>query len=355
MRRCHVPLAVCLAFVLVPAAVHADPVVVKAGKVVLPITGLVVDLPRDARKNASWSLSGSWSLSDGGKSFDGRDVIDLKLGDKLIAGTWVHIGYFNAGECASVVKELAVPDQWQGEADLYGQHFQVAGGTWDFENDLGKHPAIAMCTPGANGQSLLLYRFFLEDKAPTGQAGVAALAKDKLLEQVTRAWKAGTTALVFTTRHPEIKRRGDIEAARTVTLAHNKLDLALPDDGFVWLARASTNADDPADFLDRMAPSLPDLTLEIVRISDMPCDQALAPGDGTPPIKAEPPPSNVPLGWTAFPTFQVDGNLERLVCHQQGRITVIVGLLVTPASSDAGRDFAPLAPLLGALVDAAAK
>ena len=181
----------------------ADPLPVKSGKVVLPLTGLAVDLPADKRKNATWMLSGSWSLTDGGAAFDGRDVVDLKVGDKLVAGNWVHIGYFNAGDCAAVVKALDVPDRWTGEKTLWGLKFQVAGGTWDFENNLGKKPAIALCVANAAGGSLLLYHFFLEDKAPVGKAGLAPLARDKFLERVAKAWKSMLGTWEFSQKTPD--------------------------------------------------------------------------------------------------------------------------------------------------------
>ena len=69
---------------------YADPVTVPPGKAVLPLTGLSLVLPKDKRKGATWSLSGSWSFTDGGSSFDSRDVIDLKVDGKIVAGTWVH-------------------------------------------------------------------------------------------------------------------------------------------------------------------------------------------------------------------------------------------------------------------------
>ncbi len=94
-----------------------------------------------------WALSGSWSLTEGGESFDARDVVDQKVDGKLVSGTWVHIGYFNAGDCAAVVQQLEVPDRWTAERDLWGHHWNMASGTWDFHNDLGKAPVIAMCAP----------------------------------------------------------------------------------------------------------------------------------------------------------------------------------------------------------------
>ncbi len=345
-------LAPLLGLGLLARPLAAEPLPVRSGKVVLPITGLAVDLPKDARKNATWALSGSWSLSNGGAAFDGRDVIDLKVGDKLVAGNWVHVGYFDAGECAKVVQELDVPDRWTAQQKLWGQDFQVAGGTWDFENDLGKRPAIALCAAGAGGSSLLLYHFFLEPKPPTTtKAALAAIAKDKLLPRVTKAWSTGATGPATPTTLPQIKQRGDIAAARTVTLGQTKLEVALPADGFVWLAR---NGDDGSDFLDRMAPSLPDVTLEVGRAPSATCAALMPELIATQQTFTEPPPTGVPFGWTAYPTLQLDKARERLVCKDVDGAALVVGLMATPPTSPAGRDFAPLAPVLEALATAKA-
>lgn len=359
MLRRHLARAVWigLAFGLVLAGpartAAADPIPVKSGKVVLPLTGLAVDLPADKRKNATWMLSGSWSLTDGGAAFDGRDVVDLKVGDKLVAGNWVHIGYFNAGDCAAVVKELDVPDRWTGEKTLWGMKFQVAGGTWDFENDLGKKPAIALCVANADGGSLLLYHFFLEDKAPVGKAGLAPIVRDKFLERVAKAWKAGSYGAAQPATRPEIKQRGDLTAARTVTLPQSKLEVTLPVDGFVWIVRPG--AVDGSDFLDRMAPSLPDISLEIGRVPGQPCAaimKAMAEGVG---LAAEPPPTNVPFGWTAYPTLQLEKTRERVICKDVGGAALVVGLLATPSTTASARDFGPMADVIRALADATVK
>ncbi|MCE9572504.1 MAG: hypothetical protein K8W52_05055 [Deltaproteobacteria bacterium] len=350
MRRVLVAL---VSLALVPLAAHADPLAVKSGKVVLPMTGLAIDLPKDARKGATWMLSGSWALTKGGASFDGRDVVDLKVGDKLVAGNWIHVGYFDSGDCAAVVKELDVPDRWLGERDLWGQHFQVAGGTFDLENGIGKVPSLALCVSAPNEPSLLLYHFFLDAKPPVGAAGLKAIAKDKLLERATKAWRAHATGRVQPTRHPEIRRRGDIEAARTVHLGKTNLDIALPDDGFVWLAR--DGADDAADFLDRMAPAWPDVTLELARAPGMTCADVKTALTSDAKVVAEPPPLGVPAGWVPFPTMQLDDAQERVICRELGPDALIVGLLGKPVTSADARDFGPLAAILGAIADGAAK
>lgn len=334
-------------------AAAADPIAVKSGKVTLPITGLAIELPKDARKGATWMLSGSWSLSANGASYDGRDVIDEKIGDKLVRGNWVHVGYFDAGACAAVVGTMEVTDRWTAEIDLYGTHFVAGGGMWTFEEDLGTVPALALCATGPRGQALLVYHFFLEPNAPVAEAGLKALAKDKLLANITRAWKAARSAPVAPLHRPEIRQRGDVAAVRTVTLGKSALTVALPDDGFVWLARTG-GADDASDFLDRMAPSLPDITLEIARVPGQACATVLPMLMESASIVQEPAPLGVPVLWTAFPTIGVDGRSERIVCRDVGG-ALIVGLLGDPPAAVESRDFGPFAPVLQALADAAGK
>ena len=77
-------------------ATSGDPIAVRSGAMVLPVSGLALDLPVDPRADFAWSLSSSYALSDNGTSFDGRDVIDEKVKDELVAGTWVQVGYFDA-------------------------------------------------------------------------------------------------------------------------------------------------------------------------------------------------------------------------------------------------------------------
>jgi hypothetical protein len=357
MRCARILVGSCLGLALIsalPRVAAAEPVAVKSGKVTLAITGLAIELPKDARKSATWLVSGSWSLSNEGKSYDGRDVIDQKVGGKLVRGNWIHVGYFDAGECAAVVKEMEVTERWTGAADLYGAHFAAAGGMWTFEGELGTVPAIALCTPGPRGQSLLLYHFFLQPGAPVGEAGLAALAKDKLLERVTKAWKAAKAAPVEPTHRPEIRRRGDQAAARTVRLGRSELDVALPDDGYVWLARTG-GEDEASDFLDRMAPSLPDSTLEVARVKGQGCSEVLSALLASATTVSEPPPLGVPVLWTAYPTILVDARHERVICRDVGGGALIVGLLGDPPAAEASRDFGPFALVLQALADAAAK
>lgn len=337
-----------------PAVEKATPIVVRSGKVTLPLTGLAVDLPQDPRKGATWALSGSWSFTDGGASFDARDVIDQKIDGKIVAGAWVHIGYFNAGDCGAVVKELDVPDRWTAERKLWGLHWHVAGGTWDFGNDLGKAPTVALCTSRPNRSSLLLYYFFVGDTAPLDQeARLAAVARITLFARVSGAWVKDRTAPVLPMKRPEIRRRGDIAAARKVRLVRSAMDVTLPDDGFAWLARPDA-PDMSADFLDRMAPASPDISLEVIRVASATCEAILpTTGPDAPKRHTEPPPKGMPSGWRSLGTLALDADtLERVICRESSGRALLVGLLGTPVSAAEARDFAPFEALLAALAAA---
>lgn len=353
MRTSTIVLGTCLSLCVgLAGRADAEPVKVRAGKVVLPITGLAVELPRDPRKSATWLLSGSWSLSNGGSAYDGRDVIDQHVGGKLVRGDWIHTGYYDVGDCAAVVKDAALTERWDGEADLYGEHFQVGAGIFDLGEEIGKIKTLVLCTQDGRGKALLLYHYFVAPGAPTGKAGLPLIAKDKLLARVTHAWRTGAYGDARPTQRPEIRRRGDIAAARTVTLPKSDLELALPDDGFVWLAHGGAD-DEITDYLDRMAPALPDITLDIAYLPQQACSEVLASVLAGAKIVDEPPPLGVPLRWTAYPTI-LGGDLhERLICRDVDGSALIVGLLGVPRDAPASRDFGPYALIIQALVDAA--
>ena len=138
-----------------------EPVVVKSGAVVLPISGLALDLPVDPRADFTWNLLASYALSDNGTSFDGRDVIDEKVKDNLVAGSWVQFGYFNAGDCKATVGETELTDAWTDERDLYGLRWCLRGGKFDLGGDIGKVPTVVMCAHREGRKDLLIHRFFL--------------------------------------------------------------------------------------------------------------------------------------------------------------------------------------------------
>ncbi len=339
------------AVVLTGVTMSGEPIAVKSGPVVLPISGLALDLPVDGRADFTWSLSSSYALSANGTSFDGRDVIDEKIKDKLIAGCWVQVGHFDAGDCKATVGATNLTDAWSEERDLYGLHWCLRGGTFDLGAELGKVPAVAMCAHREGRKDLLIHRFFLEmPQGPARETLIAALAKTSVVERVALAWQQDAWAAVKPRQRPEVRNRGDVEPVRTVKLAKSGLTLALPDDGCIWLVRAPGEGDD-VDWLDIMAPGMNEVTIEVVRVPDTTCQGVF---DGiTTEKRYDTPPVNVPEGWTIGPTLVVDGQLERVVGRSIGGSAILVGLFNVPDRGRGAGDFARLAPMLAAIAKAA--
>lgn len=344
-------LALAAAALTVMTVMSGEPIAVKSGPVVLPITGLSIELPADPRADFTWSLSSSYALANDGTSFDGRDVIDEKINDKLVAGTWAQVGYFSAGGCQATVNAAELADAWSEDRDLFGLRWCLRGGTFEFTGELGKVPAVVMCAHREGRKDLLVYRFFID--LPLGTARetlVAALAKTPVVERVALAWQRDAWGAVEPRRRPEVRDRGDVAPVRTVKLAKTGLTLTLPDDGYVWLVR-TPREEDAVDWLEIMAPAMNEASIEVMRIPGMTCQEVF---DGiTTEKRYDVPPSNVPAGWTAGPTLVVDGALERVVGRTVGGGAIVVGLFNVPDQGRGAGDFARLAPMLEAIAKAA--
>lgn len=334
-----------LLFLSVPA--WADPVVLPSGPVVLPLSGLSIDLPRDPRPGFEWRLTASFSV-DGG--YDGRDVVDEVVDDKVVAGTWVHLGYFTAGDCRATVAEAPLAEPWTDTRELFGTKFEVRGGLYTFDNELGTVPAVVLCAHRDGRKDLLLYRFFVDSPADRDHESLlAALPRVAALEQATRAWQKDAWKQAFPLRRPEVRRRGTVVPVRDVRLVNTGLTLTLPDDGFIWTARVDPS-EDPVDWLDRMAPSLNEVTLEIARVPGVTCEAVFAAleGDRHPEMLA----SGLPSGWVAGPTLGSGDEIEWTACDPSAGEALVVGVFFVPPHGAAAGDFAPLRPMLDAIAAA---
>lgn len=331
-----------IAVFALPAA--AEPVPSPGGTVILPVTGLSIDLP-PAIGGCTYRLSGSWIINDDG-SFDGRDVIDEACGDSLVSGNWVSLGYFTAGDPAAVVAATTMTSDWLAEADLWGGHWAVHGGLFDL-GELGIVPTAVLCTPMGGGMAALFYHFFLREDpaAMTQDAMLAGLEQTGALRAAWNACSQRRFATAYPASRPEIRNRGETLASRTVTLTRCGFDFSLPDDGFVWLTRQSQ--DGGSDFLDRMAPSLPDVSMEVAYIAGMDGETAFAAFDVE---KRDVAPLNLPEDWAAGPQLVLpEGQLELTASFETLDGVVIVGIFQEPGDLDV----APLAPILGAIADGA--
>lgn len=335
-------------------AVRAEPVTVPGRKLVLPLSGLEIELPKPTGKGRTWHFSSSFALDDSG--FDARDVIDEKSGDDLINGTWVSVGYFSAGDCKSVLAGLALEDAEVGETTLGGREWNVRIGRWDFENDLGKVPMIGLCAARPDQKSVLLQHFFLDKARPMRIAldtMVAAAKTHPALVAIAKAWDLDRVSETRPLTRPEVRNRGDQEPAREVRLAASNLTLTLPDDGYVWLVRKPdpSDTDQAVDWIDRLAPALPELTLAVVRIPDASCEDVFGQLDA--PRFANKHASAVPEGWVTGPVLDNDGHPEYTVCRDAGAGALVIGLHTLPEDGPAAGNFLPTHDLLDAIHRAA--
>jgi hypothetical protein len=327
---------------LLCSAAHADPIIVKNGKTLMPASGLAVDLP--AQAGIEYHVSSSWALDDKG-SFDSRDIIDEldTATNELAAGNWIVTGYFDAGGCDETLSQEKLGNAWTTEADMWGQHWKMKGGIYTFEGStLGRKAAAVLCTtlPGSE-RTLMLYHFLLNKPETLSQADtIAGTKSSRVLQQAWAAYRDGKMASVAPLKRPEVRNRGKINAARPVTLAKAKMQIDLPDDGYVWLA----NTDDNGDVLDRMAPSMPDLTIEVLVVPGKTCADgfALFPSDGRIDTKA----TGLPAGWSTDRGLKVDDAEELAACHVLTQGVLLAGIIQAKGGS---ADVSSLAPVLTAL------
>lgn len=346
-RACRLTLALVLAGALtgalIAASALADPLETTGGQVVLPITGLAVELPALA-EGSVYHLSGSWSIEQEG-SYNGRDVLDELSNDELTAGTWISLGYFDAGEGTALVGSVAMTDDWTAEADLWGGHWSIHGGTYDL-GDWGPTPAVVMATSLGRGMSILMHHYFIGLPAPQAQADLMAKLADRAVPAAV--WSAASQRRwqpVLPTHRDDVSNRGDIGPARSVSLPRTGITVAVPDDGTVWIVR--NDAEASADFLDRMAPSLPDVSLEVAYAPDL---DAATVFSSLELEKRDVPPRNLPSGWVAGPQLVLDdGMLELTAAYETLSGVVIVGIFQAEGDTDA----AYLWPVLQAIAQGA--
>jgi hypothetical protein len=345
--RARVALAAVCAALMAPAAVaQAIPARVTQGEAHLPTSGLVIDLP--AKAGIRYDISGSWALSDGGASFDTRDIVDeIETATGNVAtGNWVLSGYFTAGGCNETLATAKLDGAWTQDAKLWGETWSARGGVFTFENALGRRPAVVLCRGTQEGPTLLLYHFLANQPETLPQAAVMeSVGKSGPLAAASKSFTAVRAKPIFPTRRTEVRNRGSEPAARRVTLALSGLEVDLPPDGYLWLPDSS----DTADFFDRLLPTFPEVTLETIFVPNFSCANILS--SLGPEARDEHRPLALPDGWLGGPAVEVEGETELTMCRAVGASALVVGVFQGPDN----RDVSTLYPMLGALQAAAEK
>ncbi len=332
---------------------RAEPVAHRPGEVVLPMTGLTVDLPKDKRKGHQWSLTSSFALDDG---FDARDVIDEKLGASFLSATWVSVGYFSAGECGAILEDIALEDSEASTPTLFDRPWTARTGRYDFGEPLGKAPMVALCGTREDRKAVLIYHFLLDASKPAKDAAaiIKATQNHALVSSIAHAWASDRAIEKPSLVRKEVRNRGTIEPAREVLLPVSGLSVKLPEDGYIWLPRPlEPGASADVDWIDRVAPALPEMSFELVRVPDANCKDFFASIDA--PRFEDRPAKDVPKGWSTGPVLAIDGHPEHTICRDLPSAALIVGLYTTPETGPSAGNFKPLHDLLEAILKAAEK
>jgi hypothetical protein len=326
-----------------------QPLELKSGKIELPLSGLVIDLPAQ-KKGHTYKVSSSYSLESG---FDARDVIDEAVDGKLVGGTWVLVGFFTAGTCKDVVSKTELASAWESELTLHDLPFVARGGIFDFEDSLGKVPAVVICTerpklePGTR-KALLLYHYFIGTELATSKDELVALMKKRpAVERAAKAWKLDTLAKGRPLDNPHIRVRGAPQPS-TLELAVGKLTMRVPDDGTLWITRAAP--DQGVDWLDRMVPALPEVSVEVIHLPES-CANTLPQITGK-QMKGAPTARHVPSDWKLGPILDVDGDPEYTLCRDFKGSALLVGYFLEKSFAKDLGDLRPIHALLDALTAA---
>lgn len=343
-RRSFLAAATVLAMVQAPFAL-AEPISVTGGAVQLPTSGLIIDLP--VTEGQPYKLSGSWALNAAGDLFDTRDVIDEfdPATGALVAGNWIQLGYFNAGGCANLLAQMNHAAPVIFSETLWGEQWSVLNGVFDFENDLGHRPAAALCRENADGKALLLQYFEVDQPETLAYpALMTSVRASAVLAAASRAYSANRVGDIQPTRRPEVKARGEGTPARRVHLPRAGLDVDLPDDGYLWLLAPEDGGE--TDMLNRLLPTLPEVSVEVLVASGYTCSEMIASFDD--PAMRDVTPTGLPDGWIASPGVVVGDEIELIACYDSGADALLAGIF--QGTDD--RDVSALAPILDAFAAA---
>lgn len=309
----------------------AEPTIIpkEGGRVTLPMTGLSVTFP--ARSAGQLELKGSWSLKAG---FDSRDVIDEFVEEKLINGTWVQTGFFDAGGARATVESTKFIDTWPTTTiEAWDLTWQVRGGKYEFTGDLGVQPAIALAAERAKGEpTLLLEHFFIGEEKISGDEMIRRVKASPTIAAVVKAYRQQRWGVSAPTHAREVRARDDSVANRNITLPQTGLSVDLPDDGFIWVEEKKPEG--IADLIYRLGPTFPEMTLDIVVLDAATISAALK------SIGLSPPPAgtviaNLPDGWEVGPEVTPPTGKESTVAKQIGGKVLVVGFISSTITTDA--------------------
>lgn len=326
------------AYVSPPGGARAEATPV-SGPVELALSGLELELPRAVGRE--YHVSGNWAIEeDGFWSYDLIDEEDATTGS-LIAATLVSVGRFDK-PCAELIAgeplERRAPP---ASADRWGARWTIAAGARDVGLTAAAWPTVLLCTSRADEMTVVITHYLAsEPTSLRSEIAVARVLEDTPVVAAIAGAFAGASARAGAPTHRrQVVNRGPVAARREIDLAQTAVRVALPDDGFVWVALPKTG-DDVSDLIARAAPSLPEVTLEVARLDTAECAEAF---EALPNPRRLTPARGLPSGWIAGPTLTATGVDEYIACKPDGESVIIVGIY-----ADAP-DLTRLRPLLRAI------
>jgi hypothetical protein len=322
-----------LCAVLLTAAAHAQQRNPAERPLALPISGLTLALPEV--QGTRYAYDGSWELTHGGEGFDGYDVVDEVRADELHAGTWIMVGWYG-DDCGAAVRDAAfvLGSSAVQKASVWGADWVLRRG----RTELGSREleSLVMCTERGHRKQLLMYHHFVGDPAPALADAARVLAELPVPQRAYRAWAQDQVA---PSRPAAVRNMGEVAAVRTIRLPGTTVDVALPDDGFIWLD--AVRFPDGVMRLERMAPAIREIGLDLMAVED--CNAAIG---SLPQPGRRLEVTNLPAGWVLGPLVPTGFGSEQLIlCRAFAASGLVVGLLSDPLTTD----LRELHPILRAL------
>lgn len=325
---------VALSLTLASRAGAAESPQLGADRVVLPLTGLQLDVPGEVDR-PGYQLSGRWALTN--ESFASVDIVDELRNGKLASRMFVSVSRLEADDCLQTLDALTFTNAWPAlETDLWGAPVAVRGGVYDGGDGLGAKPALAMCVPHGDRRHLLAIRVIAEPRA--NKAVLIAKTKASVfMGELWRAYIAQHTQPVTPAWAADVEGSG-LAASRAVKLDQSGLAFKLPDDGFVWQIPPGQ------DTLVRRAPADPELSVDVFVRPDEGCVQSFY-ELGTQVAKSSSA-KNLPTGWMVGGRAFVGGLEAVVACRVSRSGTLTVAVHRTPAIVD-WKELQPLLETLG--------
>lgn len=253
----------------------AQPEAIPAVRVALPLTGLAVDLPGRADR-ATYKVTGIWEL-DADDGFYSHDAVEEVASDGETVGlTWVTVGFFDRRPCEALFDDdLAIAFDGPLEIRAFGSATWAVRGGFATSPEVGRLPAVGGCTGPTEGQKLMVWRFLIGQPESMTPEQIIAAFDAPATAAIELAFRTRTAAEVAPAHLAEVENQGEVLPVREIRFSSAGLSLTLPDDGNIWRDPRAV-PERGIDVLERVAPAIPFVYIELYRAVGVTCDAWLA-------------------------------------------------------------------------------